>query len=100
MVDSSSNELDNWNEVKPEVNTTSEFLEIASDFGEPLEIIREAISNAIDWNATFIKINTDVKKYKGNPRLYISFLDDGDGMDKDVISKDFWGLGIQDQELT
>lgn len=94
MRNESSKEIEKWNTVKPEVNTTSEFLEIASDFGEPLEIIREAISNSIDWNATFIKIKTEVKKYKGNLRLFITFLDDGDGMKKEVISKDFWGLGF------
>lgn len=32
----------NWVQIKPQVNEYSEFLEIASDFGDPLEVVREA----------------------------------------------------------
>jgi hypothetical protein len=28
-----------WEEVRPQVNSEAEFLEIASDFGNPLEIV-------------------------------------------------------------
>ena len=80
--------------IIPEVNSSREFHEIVNDFGEPLEIVREAISNAIDWNASFIQIKFEVKQYKGLNRLFITFLDDGEGMKREVISKDFWGLGF------
>ena len=32
----------------PKVNESAEFLEIASDFGDPLELFREALHNAYD----------------------------------------------------
>jgi len=35
----------------PEVNEVQEFLEIASDFEDPLEIVRESLSNAYDAGA-------------------------------------------------
>ncbi|NMC57873.1 MAG: hypothetical protein GYA51_00540 [Candidatus Methanofastidiosa archaeon] len=88
------NRRENWTIINPNVNNAAEFLEITSDFGNPLEIIREAISNSIDWGASFIKINFEVKKYKGVNRLFISFIDDGSGMSYDVLSNDFWGLGF------
>ncbi|WP_209309589.1 hypothetical protein [Haloarcula amylovorans] len=36
----------------PKVNEVNEFLEIASDFEDPLEVIRESLSNAYDADAT------------------------------------------------
>jgi hypothetical protein len=50
-----------WEDIKPLVNSEAEFLEIASDFGNPLEIVREAISNSIDSRATNIKISFTVE---------------------------------------
>lgn len=88
-----------WTQVAPEVNAESEFLEIVHDFGNPLEIMREAISNAMDANATWIKITVEVQEIEGNKRLVITFLDDGDGMNRDVLSVDFWGLGFSRARL-
>ena len=82
-----------WDSICPEVNSSAEFFEIVNDFGNPLEIIREAISNAIDWNSTFLKIEFNVEKIDGSRRLVINFQDDGSGMSKDVLVKAFWGLG-------
>lgn len=42
--------------IIPEVNTIWEIKEIAEDFMNPLEIFREAISNAYDAEATEIDI--------------------------------------------
>jgi hypothetical protein len=35
-----------WEKIIPKVNESAEFLEIASDFGDPLELFREALHNA------------------------------------------------------
>ncbi len=82
-----------WNSIKPEVNEEAEFFEIVNDFGNPLEILREAISNSIDASATFLKIGFDVKEIEGKKRLVITLSDNGEGMNSDIIKKDFWGLG-------
>lgn len=87
MSSQKTNEIKDWKQITPEVNDVTEFLEITSDFGEPLEIVREAISNSIDWGASFIEISFYVKKYKGASRLFISLLDDGSGMTEEVITK-------------
>ena len=83
-----------WEEIKPQVSPEAEFLEIVNDFGDPLEILREAISNSIDAHATWLKIGFDVKEIDGSTRSVITIADNGDGMTKDVLSKDFWGLGF------
>ena len=38
-------------EITPEVNSAQEFIEIAQDFSNPLDLVREAISNAFDAKA-------------------------------------------------
>jgi len=47
-------------QVVPTVNAEAEFFEILNDFGNPLEIVREAISNAIDAGATEIDVSFGV----------------------------------------
>ena len=34
--------------ITPEVNKVKEFIEIANDFSNPLDLVREAISNSFD----------------------------------------------------
>ncbi len=82
-----------WEIIKPQVHAEAEFLEILNDFGNPLEILREAISNAIDAQATRIEIGFSVEEIDGAQRLVISLLDDGQGMTRKVLSTDYWGLG-------
>jgi len=82
-----------WNFIQPEVNSEAEFLEIIHDFGDPLELLREAISNAIDAQASEMEIKFSMEKIDGLPRLAILVKDNGRGMTKDVIERDFWGLG-------
>lgn len=84
---------DVWTKIQPDVDSSAEFFEIVNDFGNPLELVREAISNSIDWEASFIKISLDVKTIDGSKRLIIRLLDDGVGMTREVLSKAFWGLG-------
>jgi len=82
-----------WESFEPQVDVSSEFREIAGDFGDPLEIVREAISNAFDAQATEIRILFEVRQIRGNGRLVIEFEDNGKGMAFDVLKGHFWGLG-------
>jgi len=82
-----------WETFEPEIDLSAEFREIGGDFGDPLEIVREAISNSIDANATEIRILFDFRQIRGNGRLVIEFEDNGDGMSFDVLKAHFWGLG-------
>lgn len=84
---------ESWETIKPQVNAEAEFNEIVHDFGNPLEILREAISNAIDAHATHINIDFKVEEIEGSKRSVITLFDNGDGMTPEVLSRDFWGLG-------
>lgn len=83
-----------WEQIQPTVNAEAEFFEILNDFENPLEILREAISNSIDAHASHIKISISVKEVDGNKRLVIDLEDNGDGMTEEVLRRDFWGLGF------
>ena len=85
--------MSNWVDISPKVSENAEFFEIANDFGNPLEIIREAISNAYDWHATHIDIKFTVETIDGYDSLVIEFCDNGDGMSKDTLINNFWDLG-------
>ena len=43
-----------WKKIQPNVDASAEFFEIVNDFGDPLELLREAISNAIDLSLIHI----------------------------------------------
>ena len=83
-----------WEEVSPQVNSEADFLEIASDFGNPLEIVREAISNSIDASASKVSIAFTVEEIDGAASLVITIEDNGCGMTHDALTRDFWGLGF------
>lgn len=85
--------MDQWEIIAPRVNLEAEFWEIANDFGDPLEILREAISNAIDAEATWIRIHFFVEEIEGTRTLVIELTDNGKGMTYEVVAQDFWGLG-------
>ena len=70
----------------PEVKDCSVFKEIALNTVKPLEILREAISNADDANANQINISID-RDEKGE--LIIIIEDNGDGMRLEEIHKFF-----------
>jgi hypothetical protein len=78
--------------ITPRVDETQEFLEIANDFANPLELVREAISNAFDAKAKAIAISFTVEKELGEPVLHITVRDDGHGMDGDGLQS-FFDLG-------
>jgi hypothetical protein len=83
-----------WIVVSPQVNAEAEFWEIANDFGSPLELLREAISNSIDAGAKWVRITFSVEEIEGADTLVIEIEDNGAGMSFDVLTRDFWGLGF------
>lgn len=78
--------------ITPKVDEAQEFIEIANDFSNPLDIVREAISNSFDANAKNIEISFDVIKEAGEDILCIKIIDDGNGMDKNGLAA-FFDLG-------
>lgn len=78
--------------ITPRVDEAQEFIEISNDFADPLDLVREAISNAFDARATNIKIRFDVVKQYGENVLQITIEDNGDGMDRDGLQA-FFDLG-------
>ena len=78
--------------IIPQVNSTQEFIEIAQDFSNPLDLVREAISNAFDANATEIKLGFYVITEYGERLLKIVIEDNGSGMDKCGLQS-FFDLG-------
>ena len=78
--------------IIPEVNSAQEFIEIAQDFSNPLDLVREAISNSFDAKAKNIELDFSVITESGEKILKITIKDDGKGMDKDGL-KSFFDLG-------
>lgn len=78
----------------PKVNQYYQFLEATKDTGDLLEITREAVANAFDHEATYLKIEIRVEERNGYETLIIIFEDDGEGMSKQILENDFWGLGF------
>ncbi|AGN01166.1 hypothetical protein L593_06085 [Salinarchaeum sp. Harcht-Bsk1] len=78
----------------PQVNEVNEFIEIASDFEDPLEVIREALSNSYDAKATQVDIKIE-QDDEGRNTLIIE--DDGHGMDEDNLSS-FFDLGNSNKD--
>ncbi|SEQ02059.1 ATP-binding protein [Natrinema salaciae] len=72
----------------PKVNEVNEFLEIASDFEDPLEVIRESLSNAYDANASNVEI--EIRSREMGSDIIID--DDGDGMNQRDLES-FFDLG-------
>ncbi|WP_438349209.1 ATP-binding protein [Paenibacillus sp. FA6] len=77
---------------KPKVNPSREFLEIASDFSNPLDIVREAISNSFDAKASEIFITFSMSLESGRRKLKILLRDNGTGMDYKGVES-FFDLG-------
>lgn len=77
---------------EPKVIESREFKEIAADFANPLDAVREAISNSIDANATRIKISASSEKIEYQDKLILKFEDNGTGMDREMMEA-FFDLG-------
>ncbi|MBV8808201.1 MAG: ATP-binding protein [Acidobacteriaceae bacterium] len=76
----------------PPVDEAQEFIEIANDFANPLDLVREAISNAFDAHATDIRLAFDVETVAGEATFVIRLTDNGDGMNR-IGLQSFFGLG-------
>lgn len=88
--------------IRPRVNEAREFLEIAKDFKDPKEIIREALSNSWDARATKVSLKFDLQRIPNSRRkkLMVEIYDDGDGMSAEPRQgietseiEDFFNLG-------
>ncbi len=68
--------------IRPRVNTAREFLEIAKDFRDPKEIIREALSNSWDAGATRASMKFSLTPVPGSRRkkITVEIADNGEGM--------------------
>ena len=68
--------------IIPRVNEAREFLEIAKDFKDPKEIIREALSNSWDASAKEVTINFNFERIPGTrkKKIMVEIDDDGEGM--------------------
>jgi len=68
--------------IRPRVNEAREFLEIAKDFKDPKEIIREALSNSWDAGASKAILEFDVIRIPGTrkKKIQVKITDDGEGM--------------------
>jgi hypothetical protein len=78
--------------ITPQVDQIQEFIEISNDFSNPLDLVREAISNSFDANATKIEFYFDVIKLYGEKILQIKIIDNGTGMDQNGLQS-FFDLG-------
>lgn len=78
--------------IVPKVDETQEFIEIAHDFSNPLDLVREAISNSYDAGANEILVSFDVVKTYGESILKIVLKDNGSGMTREQLQS-FFDLG-------
>jgi nitrogen fixation/metabolism regulation signal transduction histidine kinase len=76
--------------IKPRVNEAREFLEIAKDFKDPREILREAISNSWDANAKKVSLKFDLISIPGlrSKKIVAKIEDNGDGMSSEARHDD------------
>ncbi len=79
-------------QIIPTVDQTQEFIEIANDFSNPMELVREALSNAFDAKADFVEVLFDVVETDGEKYLRITLRDNGHGMNRDGLQA-FFDLG-------
>lgn len=79
----------NPNEVQ--INKGYELYQIITDFGEPLEIFREAFQNAIDENAQKVFCHVYEKQRMSGSELIIDIWNDGNALKKEQVAN-FFGL--------
>lgn len=77
---------------KPKVVVTREIKEIAGDFKDPKEALREAISNAIDACATQVSITAQHDETRFDKELVLKIQDNGVGMNTHDLAS-FFNLG-------
>lgn len=67
------------------------FLEIVDNFTDSRDVIREAISNALDWNASNIEVTVYEDATRPDSELVIEITDDGCGLNRERFEA-FWNL--------
>lgn len=77
------------NEVQ--INKGYELYQIITDFGEPLEIFREAFQNAIDENAQKVFCHVYEKQRMSGSELIIDIWNDGNSLRREHVAN-FFGL--------
>lgn len=77
------------NEVQ--INKGYELYQIITDFGEPLEIFREAFQNAIDENASAVFCHVYEKQKMSGTELIIDIWNNGNSLKKENVPN-FFGL--------
>lgn len=78
--------------LTPTVDQAQEFIEIANDFANPLDLVREAISNAFDAHAKDITLAFETEQISGETTFVIRLIDNGDGMGRAELQS-FFDLG-------
>lgn len=76
----------------PDVEQSRTFLQIAKDFTKPLDVMREAISNALDAKGKNIWIKVWEDERMPGGELVIEVMDDGEGMTQKELDA-FFDLG-------
>ncbi len=74
--------------IRPRVNEAREFLEIAKDFKDPKEILREGLSNSWDAGSSRVTLKFSLIPISGTKRkkILVEINDDGDGMSEEPRS--------------
>ena len=67
------------------INTKYEIYQIIKDFGEPLEIFREAFQNAYDEGATETYCNVHHERRISGDILIIDIWNNGEGLPEDKV---------------
>jgi len=75
----------------PESKEVRSFREIVENFTDPREVLREAISNALDWGASTIRITVHEDATRADRELVIKVWDNGLGLTKERFYA-FWNL--------
>jgi len=95
-------EMSKRKEGFPEVKAAKSFREIVENFTDSREVLREAISNALDWGASTIKITVYEDATRADREIVIKIWDDGLGLNKERFLA-FWNLsdspGLQTDEF-
>ncbi len=75
------------------VNAANAYRQIITNFSNPLEFVREAISNSIDAQATHLSVTIEqAAGPTGQPEIRITIGDNGHGMDERTLER-FFNLG-------
>ena len=75
----------------PIVKEDRSFREIVENFTDPREVLREAISNSLDWRASVIRITVYEDATRADRELVIKIWDNGLGLTKERFFA-FWNL--------